>query len=175
MDIGDFGLKANHVLPEIAATLNREFAEPLASLAPAYREHILTYTLRRLAWKYQRWGTLQPEALATLSTASQFEVKTLDGLARPFLREDERFTFAGLCRGLEAFADQRQLAEISVNRVFSGRKTAKLLNLAANLRRGGFATAVQAEVSRFLAYEAPDLAAALINRLLELLAQRLSE
>jgi hypothetical protein len=175
LDIGDFGLKANHILPEIVAALNLEFAKELASLAPAYREHILTYTLTRLAWKFRRWGTLHPEALATISTASQFEVKILDGLARPFLKEGERFTLTGLCRGLEAFAAQSHLTEITSNRVFSGRKTAKLLDLAANLGRGGFATAVQVEVSRFLAHEAPDLAAALISRLLELLAQRVRD
>jgi|GEM_PF-1164624 len=173
LDIGDFGLPANRVLPALAARLNEEFNRELAALTPAYREHILNYTHQRLAWKQQRWGTLHPEALAHLSTASQFEVKILDGFARDFLRDGERFTFAGLCRGLEAYWAAGRQAQVTVNGVFSGRKTAKLLNLAANLRQAGLATAVQVEISRFLARQAPELAAAMISRLLEFLAWKL--
>ncbi len=173
LDIGDFGLPANDVLPEIVARLNQEFAGTLAALTPAYREHILLYTRQRLAWKFQRWGTLHPEDLAQISTASQFEVKILDGFAREFISPEERFTFSGLCRGLAAYWSHGRPAHISLNGVFSGRKTARLLDLADNLRRAGLASAVQVECSRFLAKEAPELAAAMISRLLELLAQKL--
>lgn len=173
LDLGDFGLPGNHVLPALAARLNEEFRQELAALTPAYRDHILLTTRERLAWKHERWGTLHPEALASLSTASQFEVKILDGFAREFLPEAERFTFAGLCRGLEAYWAAGRQVQVTVNGVFSGRKTAKLLNLAANLRQAGLAGAVQVEVSRFLAHQDPELAAAMISRLLELLAPRL--
>ena len=173
LDIGDFGLAANQVLSGIIRQLNEEFADALAEVTPAYREHILFYTRQRLAWKYQRWGTLHPEDLARISTASQFEVKILDGFARDFVAAEERFTLAGLCRGLEAYWSQGHHAHITLNGVFSGRKTAKLLDLAARLPGAGLATAVQVECSRFLAQRRPELAAAMISRVLTLLAQRL--
>lgn len=174
LDIGDFGLPTNHVLPGIVRDLNQEFAGALAGITPTYRDHIIFWTKQRLAWKFRRWGTLHPETLANISTAAQFEVKILDGFAREFLSEGERFTLSGLCRGLEAYWSQGRQAQVTVNRVFSGRKTAKLLNLAANLQGAGMATAVQVECSRFLAHQAPELAAAMITRLLEKLAHSLS-
>jgi hypothetical protein len=53
------------------------------------------------------------------------------------------------------------------NRVFSGRKTARLIHLADQLHSAGIDTAVQFECSRFLARHDPDLAAVLIIALLE--------
>jgi hypothetical protein len=173
VDVGDFGLDPNRILPEIIGELNVEFSKVLTEIQPAYRHHIVSYTQRRLQWKQQRWGTLHPEQLAKISTASRFEVMTLDKLTAKFIRPEERFTYNGLRRGLEAYWSAGAQAHISLNNVFSGRKTAGLLNLAANLEGAGFDTAVQVECSRFLAQYYPQTTAAIIKRLLEVLTERL--
>jgi hypothetical protein len=172
MDIGDFGLVANNILPDLVRQLNREFSDELTTVQLPYRDHILAYTRRRLQWKQNRWGTLHPEELAHISTASQFEVKMLDKLIGQFILPQERFTYDGLQRGLEAYWEGGGQALISLNGVFSGRKTAQLLNLSENLDRAKFHTAVQVECSRFLARHYPGIAAAIIERLLELLIER---
>ena len=92
MDIGDFGLGSNGILPEITRKLNIEFTEALTALHPIYRDHIISYTQRRLEWKHNRWGTLHPEQLTNVSTASRFEVMMLDKLTGEFIRPGERFT-----------------------------------------------------------------------------------
>jgi hypothetical protein len=70
-----------------------------------------------------------------------------------------------LARGFEAFLASPPRELITINRVFSGRKTAGLLNLEENLSRAGFATAVQVEGSRFLARHHPELIAAVLTAL----------
>ena len=173
VDVGDFGLAPNAILPEIIAQLNVEFADDLAQVQPPYRDHIFAYTQRRLQWKQNRWGTLHPEQLAHISTASRFEVMMLDKLTGEFIRPEERFTYDGLRRGLEAYWSGGGQAHISLNGVFSGRKTAQLLNLAENLPGAGFHTAVQVECSRFLARHYPEIAARIITKLIELISERL--
>ncbi len=172
MDIGDFGLAPNTILPEIIGQLNCEFSEDLAALSPSYRDHSIAYSQRRLQWKQNRWGTLNPDRLATISTASRFEVMMLDKLTGEFIRPEERFTYEGLRRGVEAYWAAGGQADISLNGVFSGRKTAKLLNLEEKLPEAGFHTAIQVECSRFLARHFPETAAAIIARMLELLSER---
>ena len=174
LDIGDFGLGSNGILPEITGKLNVEFTEALTALQPIYRDHIISYTLRRLEWKHNRWGTLHPEQLTNVSTASRFEVMMLDKLTGEFIRPEERFTLNGFRRGLEAYCGAGAKANISLNNVFSGRKTARLLNLAENLAGAGYHSAVQVECSRFLARYYPETAAAIIKKLLELLSERLT-
>jgi hypothetical protein len=173
MDIGDFGLPVNRILPKIIHNLNMEFAGLLSAIQPLYRNHIISYTRRRLEWKQNRWGTLDPERLTNVSTASRFEVMMLDKVIGDFIQPNERFTFAGFCRGLEAYWGLDARVNISLNHVFSGRKTARLLNLAENLDNAGFHSAVQVECSRFLARHHPETAAAIIKRLLELLSENL--
>jgi hypothetical protein len=173
VDIGDFGLAANGILPEIVGHLNVEFSDALAAVQPAYRDHIISYTQRRLKWKQNRWGTLHPEQLANVSTASRFEVMMLDKLTGGFIRPEERFTYNGFRRGLEAYWSGGGQVQTSLNGVFSGRKTAQLLNLAENLPRAGFHTAIQVECSRFLARHYPETAAAIITKLLAWLSERL--
>jgi len=51
---------------------------------------------------------------------------------------------------------------ITLNSIFSGRKTARLIHLASNLQRSGIDTAVQVECSRFVARQHPALAASMI-------------
>ncbi len=97
----------------------------------------------------------------------------LDKLTGEFIRPEERFTLDGFRRGLEAYCAAGAKAYITLNNVFSGRKTAKLLNLAENLAGAGFHSAVQVECSRFLARYYPETAAAIIERLLERLSKRL--
>ncbi len=172
MDIGDFGLEPNGILPEVIAHLNAEFVDDLTEMRPAYRDHSISYTQRRLQWKQQRWGTLNPEQLANISTASRFEVMMLDKITGEFIRPEERFTYDGLRRGLEAYWSGGGQAQISLNGVFSGRKTAKLLSLSENLRHAGFQTAVQVECSRFLARHYPETAAAIITKIVELVTER---
>jgi hypothetical protein len=174
VDVGDFGLAPNAILPELIGQLNVEFADDLTAVQQPYQEHIVSYTRDRLQWKHQHWGTLQPEELANLSTASRFEVMMLDKLLGDYIRPAERFSYAGLQRGLDAYWSGGGQARISLNGVFSGRKTAKLLNLSENLASAGFDTAVQVECSRFLARHHPGLAVAIIQRLLELLSERLA-
>lgn len=171
VDVGDFGLAPNRILPGIIRLLNTEFSNVLAAVQPSYRDHIISYTQRRLQWKQNRWGTLHPEQLANVSTASRFEVMMLDKLTGEFIRPEERFTYDGLRRGVEAYWAAGGQAQISLNGVFSGRKTAGLLQLAENLRVAGFYTAVQVECSRFLARHYPETAASIIKRLLELLTE----
>jgi hypothetical protein len=173
VDVGDFGLAPNGILPELIGQLNVEFADDLAAVQLPYQEHIVSYTQDRLEWKHRRWGTLHPEKLATVSTASRFEVMMLDKLLGEYIRPEERFSYDGLRRGLEAYWSGGGQASISLNGVFSGRKTAQLLNLSENLDNAGFHTAVQVECSRFLARHHPVIAVSIIKRLVELLTERL--
>jgi hypothetical protein len=164
-DLGDFGLPQNRLLPRLVSRLNQRFPRDLANLLPAYRAYLVPYTLDRLRWMENRWGTLEPEALITISTASRFEILRLIGVLAPWLPPAATITLAWLTRGLEAFFASPPRELITLNKVFSGRKTAGLLNLKENLQRAGFHTAVQVECSRFLARHFPGLAAAIISAL----------
>jgi hypothetical protein len=129
------------------------------------------YTLERLRWMEQRWGTLEPEALTTISTASRFEILRLIRVLEPWLKPEEPVTLNWLTRGFQAFFAAPPLELITLNKVFSGRKTARLLNLDENLREHGFTTAVQVECSRFLARHHPELAATIIHAVEELVRE----
>jgi hypothetical protein len=166
-DLGDFGLPQNDLLPGLTARLNRRFAQELADLVPAYRDSLVPYTLERLQWMEQRWGTLEPEALSAISTASRFEILRLIRVLEPWLTPAARVTREWLSRGLEAFGASPPRDLITLNKVFSGRKTAGLLNLGDRLQQAGFDTAVQVECSRFLARHHPGLAAAIVAALEE--------
>ena len=161
-DLGDFGLPQNHLLPGLTNRLNQRFSGEIAMLLPAYRDYLVPYTLERLRWMAKRWGTLDPKALLTISTASRFEILRLVQVLEPWLPSAATVTLDRLTRGLEAFFASPPLELITLNKVFSGRKTAGLLNLEENLQRHGFHTAVQVECSRFLARHHPGLAAAII-------------
>ena len=165
LDLGDFGLPQNQGLSRSVARLNRQFSREVSDLLPAYREYLLPYTLARLKWMEQRWGTLEPEALTTISTASRFEILRLMRVLEKWLPPVTSVTLGWLTQGLEAYfaAPPREL--ISLNRIFSGRKTARLLHLEGNLRSAGFHTAVQVECSRFLAQYHPELAANMLAAL----------
>jgi hypothetical protein len=161
-ELGDFGLPQNRALPELTRRLNRRFAGDLRTMLTAYRDYLVPYTLERLRWMEKRWGTLDPDSLSTVSTASRFEILRLVLVLKPWLPPAPKVSLDWLIRGLDAFfaAPPRDL--ITLNQVFSGRKTAALLNLEANLQQAGFTTAVQVECSRYLAREHPELAAAII-------------
>lgn len=97
----------------------------------------------------------------------------LDKVIGNFIRPEDRFTYDGLQQGLAAYWSEGGQAQISLNGVFSGRKTARLLNLSETLPRHGFQTAVQVECSRFLARHHPETAARIITRLIELISAKL--
>lgn len=162
LDLGDFGLPQNHGLSATIAKLNRRFAPDLLALLPAYREYLLPYTLARLRYMEKRWGTLEPEPLKTISTAVRFEVLSLTRVLEEWLPPTRSVTLDWLTQGLEAFFASPPRELITLNHVFSGRKTAKLLQLQENLARAGFHTGVQVECSRFLAQHHPELAAAML-------------
>jgi len=157
LDLGDFGLPQNRMLPVLTARLNRRFAPELAAQLPAYRDYLVPYTLARLRWMAERWGTLDPEALKTISTASRFESLSLMRVLEKWLPPAGAVTLDWLARGLDSFFASPPRELITLNGVFSGRKTAGLLNLEENLRRAGFHTAVQVECSRFLAQHHTEL------------------
>ena len=162
-ELGDFGLPQNRGLPRLTSRLNQRFSGDLAALLPAYRDYLVPTTLTRLRWMEGRWGTLNPDSLSTVSTASRFEILRLMLVLKPYLPPPPpTVTLDWLIKGLEAYFAQPPRDLITLNQVFSGRKTAALLNLEANLRQAGFTTAVQVECSRFLAREHPALAAAII-------------
>jgi hypothetical protein len=168
-DLGDFGLPQNRKLTGLTALLNQRFSRNIANLLPAYREYLVPYTLARLRWMTERWGTLEPEAFTTVSTASRFEILRLMRVLEPWLQPSGTVTLTWLTQGLEAFFASPPRELITLNKVFSGRKTARLLNLEENLRTHGFHTAIQVECSRFLARHHPQLAAAIISTAEELL------
>jgi hypothetical protein len=165
LDIGDFGLPQNHGLSRAVRRLQDRFAGELAAILAAYRDHILPYTKIRLTWMANKWGSLRPEQLSSCSTAARFEVVNLDRLTKDLVEPGKRFTLEGLLEGLEKYWDKPAQHFITLNGVFSGRKTAQLLGLAENLHQRGFATAVQVELSRFFAKNYPDLAAAMLETL----------
>lgn len=169
LDVGDFGLPQNHRLPEIIARLKKRFAPDLLKVFPAYLTHKIPYTLERLKWFERHFGTLDPRRLSGISTAARFEIKSIFNLIRPFMDPARGFTLAGIARGLKKYRPQSGVPLIMLNGIFSGRKTARLLNLVENLQQASFFTAVQVEVSRFLAERHPDLAAAVISELLQAL------
>lgn len=169
MDIGDFGLRTNRLLTRIVESLNREFAEQIAALIPAYRTHSLPYTLHRLEWLADFYGTLDPSRLYPRSSAAGFEVKQLlRVLAR--CTPPSGFSLPELRQGLENFLQQPAPKLITVNGVFSGRKTARLIGLAGFLHSAGIDNAVQVECSRFLAHLYPNLAADLLTSLVQKLS-----
>lgn len=166
LDLGDFGLRSNASLPEVAEDLRRAFAGDLEDFMPAYRRHIVPYTLGRVEWFEQKFGTLDPQRLARISTAAGFELRSIKRVLGNSGFSGEIHTAAGLRQGLESFWHLPPQELITLNGIFSGRKTARLLNLSENLGRAGFATAVQVECSRFLAQHHPDLAADLVCTLI---------
>jgi hypothetical protein len=166
LDIGDFGLPQNRPLTRIVQQLQEDFSSSISPLLPRYRDYILPYTRSRLEWFVENWGTLDPKRLTAKSTAARFEVASLmkiTGLPEPW-------GHIGLCdmdQALHNYWDRPPQQFIALNGVFSGRKTAQLLNLNAKLEQAGIDYAVQVECSRFLARYHPDLAARLINALIE--------
>jgi hypothetical protein len=170
-DLGDFGLPQNSQLPGITARLNERFFRDIAALLPSYRDYLVPYTVERLRWMEKRWGTLEPEALSTISTASRFEILRLIRVLEPWLRPRGSVTLAWLNRGLEDFFTSPPEKLITLNKVFSGRKTARLLNLEENVRQNGFHSAIQVECSRFLAQHHPQLVAAIISAVEEMLRE----
>jgi len=165
LDLGDFGLPQNRGLAATVHRLNRRFAPDLLALLPSYREHLLPYTLARLRYMEKRWGTLEPEPLKTISTAVRFEVLSLMRVLEPWLPPASSVTLDWLTQGLEGFFASPPRKLVTLNHVFSGRKTAGLLQLEENLARAGFHTAAQVECSRFLARHHPELAAAMLSAL----------
>jgi hypothetical protein len=167
-DLGDFGLPQNSQMPGITTRLNERFSRDIAALLPAYRDYLVPYTLERLRWMAERWGTLNPEALRTISTASRFEILRLIRVLEPWLQPLGPVTLVWLTRGLEDFFASPPEKLITLNNVFSGRKTARLLNLEENVKKNGFHTAIQVECSRFLARHHPRLGAAIISSMEEM-------
>lgn len=169
MDIGDFGLPQNEGLSEVIEELRHRFGGAIETLMPAYRSHLVPYTLARVEWFEEKFGTLDPRRLARISTAAGFEMRSIKKVLDGSGFQGETHTAAGLRQGLESFWDLPPQELITLNGIFSGRKTARLLNLADNLGRAGIHNAVQIECSRFLAQHHPDLAADIIQTLIECL------
>ncbi len=165
LDIGDFGLPQNRGLEKIVAQLQEDFAAALAPILPGYREHIVPYTRTRLEWFAERWGTLNPKALAGKSTATRFEMASLlkvTGWPEPW----DSLRLTDLDQALDRYWERPPQHFIALNGIFSGRKTAQLLNLSHQLAQAGIDYAVQVECSRFLACHYPGLAARLIQALI---------
>ncbi len=165
LDIGDFGLPQNNSLTAVVENLNQRYRPALMELLPAYREHIMPYTTARLKYFVNRWGTLEPERLKRRSSAVRFEILNLTRIMNHSQELTDLYTLPGMLQGLERFW-QKPPPLITLNGIFSGRKTARLLKLAEKLQQYGIYTAVQLEVSRFLASRHPQLAADLIKTLL---------
>lgn len=172
LEVGDFGLPQNALLPQVIEHLRARFADAVAALWPAYCDYIVPYTQARVSWIEQHWGTLDPQQLAAVSTAARFEILSLTRVLADCLDPRERFTAARLQHGLDHYRTRPTADAVTLNSIFSGRKTARLLNLADNLQKAGIDTAVQVECSRFLARYYPDLTAALITALIEGLESR---
>ncbi|MFP3868280.1 MAG: hypothetical protein ACLFUU_08975 [Desulfobacteraceae bacterium] len=173
IDIGDFGLPQNSLLPQLLPSLQQRFAAPLDAIRPAYCRYILPYTKERLNWINQHWGTIDPQSLAAISTAARFEIRSLIKILGEGLDHDKPVTLASLLNGLEKHCQTSIKPLLTLNGIFSGRKTARLLSLAASLQEAGIDNAIQVECSRFLAQHYPELAAGIIRALidsLELLA-----
>ncbi|MEJ2672530.1 MAG: hypothetical protein P8168_10100 [Deltaproteobacteria bacterium] len=165
LDIGDFGLPQNRALTRIVAQLQEDFSSSLAPLLPYYRDYIIPYTRRRLEWFVKNWSTLDPKRLALKSTAARFEIVNFMKITG----QPESWGPIGLSemdQALHNYWDRPAQQFIALNGVFSGRKTAQLLNLSAKLKQSGIDYAVQVECSRFLARHYPDLAARLIQALI---------
>jgi hypothetical protein len=166
MDIGDFGLLQNRPLAKIVKQLQEDFSASLSPLLPGYRDYIIPYTRSRLEWFAENWGTLDPKRLTGKSTAARFEVVSLlkiTGQPEPW----DCIGLSEMDQALHNYWDRPPLQFIALNKIFSGRKTAQLLNLSAKLEQAGIDYAVQVECSRFLARYYPDLAARLIHALID--------
>ncbi len=174
MDFGDFGLAQNGALTEVVRELQDRFAETIEALMPAYRMHIIPYTLARVEWFERKFGTLDPRRLATISTAAGFELRSIKKVLKAGGFQGDTHTAAGLAQGLESYWRLPARELITLNSIFSGRKTARLLNLAYHLDQAGLHTAVQVECSRFLAQHHPDLTATIIGTLIAELEDYLS-
>jgi hypothetical protein len=166
MDIGDFGLPQNEALVDVLEELRRRFAGAIQALMPAYRRHIVPYTLGRAEWFEGKFGTLEPQRLAKISTAAGFELRSIQKVLEVSGFQGDVGTAAGLRQGLESYWHLPASELITLNGMFSGRKTARLLNLAEHLGRAGIDAAVQVEYSRFFARHYPDLAADMIHTLM---------
>ena len=166
LDLGDFGLRQNAKLSEAIEDLRLGFAGALEEVMPAYRRYIVPYTLARVEWFERKFGTLDPSRLGHISTAAGFELRSIKKVLKSSGFQGETGAAAGLRQGLERFWHLPPQELITVNGIFSGRKTAGLLNLARRLHLAGFDTAVQVECSRFLAQHHPDLTANLILSLI---------
>jgi hypothetical protein len=166
LDIGDFGLPQNQALTRIVEQLQEDFSPLLEPLLPDYRNYIIPYTRSRLKWFAEKWGTLDPKCLAAKSTAARFEVVNLmkiTGQTEPW----GRIGLSEMDRALHHYLDRLPKQFIALNGIFSGRKTAQLLNLSAKLEQAGIDYAVQVECSRFLAQYYPALAGRLIQGLID--------
>jgi len=166
LDIGDFGLHQNNCLPWLVTLLQKRFAAALDAIRPAYCQYILPYTQARLKWINEHWGTIDPSRLASKSTAARFEIHSLIKVLGTCLDPTQTFNRDTLWHAMEQYCRTATTPLITLNGIFSGRKTAGLLNLAANLRENLIDTAVQVECSRFLAQYYPELAAAIITALI---------
>lgn len=167
MDVGDFGLLQNRCLQAITTGLDRDFSGTMAKLLPDYYTHILPYTRARLQWLVDEFGTIDPVELGAISTAARFEVLRVAKVVGLDVSTTDRLTLDRLWNRIEAHCGRGPGKLITLNYIFSGRKTARLIRLDENLRRAGFHTGVQIECSRFLGHRHPAVAAEIITQLIE--------
>jgi hypothetical protein len=167
VDVGDFGLEQNRDLPSITAGMDKDFSKTTKRLLPGYYDYILPYTRSRLEWLVEAFGTIDPEQLGAVSTAARFEVLRLAKVVKLDAPTAAPLTLDALWASIEAHCAHHPEQLITLNNIFSGRKTAGLIRLDENLRQARFHTGVQIECSRFLGHRHPDVAAEIIVALIE--------
>jgi hypothetical protein len=167
MDVGDFGLVQNHRLASITAALDKDFSKTMLQLLPGYYDFILPYTRTRLEWLVDAFGTIDPRRLRMISTAACFEILRLAKVVQVDTTTRDPLTLDMLWGRIEAHCERHPAQLITLNHIFSGRKTAGLIRLDENLKQARFGTGVQVECSRFLGHRHPDVAAKIIAELIE--------
>jgi hypothetical protein len=167
MDVGDFGLVQNHRLSSITTELDKDFSKTMSRLLPDYYDNILPYTRARLEWLIDAFGTIDPRRLRMISTAACFEILRLAKVVQLDTSTADPLTLGMLWRRIEAHCGRHPAQLITLNHIFSGRKTAGLIRLDENLKQARFHTGVQIECSRFLGHRHPDVAARIIVELIE--------
>jgi len=169
MDLGDFGIWQEGELQEMAEKLNHKYRKAIGEMAPEYKEDALNRILWILEDIIKRKGTLVPEKLVSTEDKLYLDklIRWLGGQGQAISAHTMEEFREKVEKALVSF----NIEPLSVNQIFSGRHTARLLKLKEKLTEGLLDRALQIECQKFFLKHRPHLMAEIILELSSMMVQ----
>ena len=162
VDVGDFGLLDPAQLQRAVSRVCRKYRPRIHSLSTRLKEELFKRSMGKIRDVWAIRGTLHPERLGQISPLDRFEVEKLAKCLRHYGGRIEHYTLREFEEALSHFLQGAELKAVAINRVFSGRKTSRLLGLPQKVKWGLLNAAVQIECSKIYLEKEPELMAQII-------------